>query len=37
MLLDGLKCSGGEFQRVGTATDKARVPASGLTLGTDNE
>jgi len=33
MLFDDLKCSGNEFQRVGTATEKAWV----LTLGTDNK
>jgi len=35
MLFDDLTCSGSEFQRVGAVTEKARVPASVLTLGTE--
>jgi len=37
MLFDELTCSGNKFQRVGTATEKTRVPAWVLTPGTDNE
>ena len=37
MLFDDLTCSESEFQRVGTATGKARVPAWDLTLETDNK
>ena len=37
MLFDDLTCSGSEFQRIGTATEKARVPAWVLTMGTDNK
>jgi len=37
MLFDDLTCSGSEFQRLGTATEKARVPVWVLTLGTDNK
>jgi len=37
MLFDDLSCSESEFQRVGTPTEKARVPGWVLTLGTDNE
>jgi len=33
MLFDHLTCSESEFQKVGTATEKARVPAWDLTLG----
>jgi len=36
MLFDDLTCSGSEFQRVGTATEKAWIPTWVLTLGTDN-
>jgi len=36
MLFDDLACSESEFQRVGTATEKARVPAWVLTQGTEN-
>ena len=37
MLFDGLICSGSEFQREVTATEKARVTEWVLTLGTDNK
>ena len=37
MLFDDLTCSESEFQRVRTATEKPRVPAWILTLGTDNK
>jgi len=37
MLFDDITCSESEFQRVGIATEKARVPACVLTLGTDNK
>jgi len=37
MLFDDLICSESESQRVGTATEKARVSASVLTLETDNK
>ena len=37
MLFDDLTRSESEFQRVGTASEKARVPAWVLTLGTDNK
>ena len=37
MLFDDLTCSESEFQRVGTATGKAGVPAWVITLGTDNK
>jgi len=38
MLFDDLTCSGSEFQRVGTATEKkTRVPVWVLTLGKDNK
>jgi hypothetical protein len=37
MLFNDLTCSESEFQRVVTATEKARVPAWVLTLGTDNK
>jgi len=37
MLFDDLTSSESEFQRVGTATEKARVPAWVLTLGTDSK
>jgi len=37
MLFDDLTRSGSEFQRVVTATEKARVPAWALTLGTNNK
>ena len=35
VLVDDLTCSGREFQRLGTATEKARVPTRVLTLETD--
>jgi len=34
MLVDDLICSESEFQRVGIATEIARVPAIVLTMGT---
>ena len=34
MIFDNLTYSESEFQRVGTATEKSRVPAWVLTLGT---
>ena len=37
MLFDDLTCSGSEFRRIGTATEKAQVPAWVLTLGTENK
>ena len=37
MLFDDSACSESEFQRVGTATEKARVPVWVFTLGTDNK
>jgi len=37
MLFDDLTYSESEFQRVGTSTEKWRVPAWVLTLGTDNK
>jgi len=37
MLFDDLTCSEREFQRVGIATDKARVLAWVLILGKDNK
>jgi len=37
MLFGDLTCSESEFQREGTATVKAWVPAWVLTLGTDNK
>jgi len=37
MLFDDLTCSESEFQRVGTATEKARVPGWVLTLGRDKK
>jgi len=37
MLFDDVTCSESEFQRVGTATEKSRVPAWVLTMGTDNK
>jgi len=37
MLFDDSTRSGSEFQRMGIATEKARVPVSVLTLGTDNK
>jgi len=37
MLFGDLTGSQSEFQRVGKATEKARVPAWDLTLGTDNK
>ena len=37
MLSDDLTCSGNEFQRVGSATEKGQLPAWVLTLGTDNK
>ena len=37
MLFDDLTCSGNEFQKVGTATEKAWIPALVLTLGRDNK
>jgi len=37
MLFGDLTGSESEFQKVGTATEKARVPASVVTLGTDNK
>ena len=37
MFFDDLTCTGSEFQTVGTATEKARVPAWVLTLRTDNK
>ena len=37
MLFDDLTCSCSEFQRAWTSTEKARVPALILTLGTDNK
>ena len=37
MLFDDVTCLGCEFQRIGTATEKAWVPAWVLTLGTDNK
>jgi len=37
MLFDDLICPGSEFQIVETATEKTRVPAWVLTLGTDNK
>ena len=37
MLSDDLTCWGSEFQRVGTATEKATVSVWVLTLGTDNK
>jgi len=37
MLFDDLICSESEFQRVGTATEKAWVPGRILTLGTYNK
>jgi len=36
MLFDDLTYLESEFQRVGTTTEKARVPAYVLTLGIDN-
>ena len=35
MLFGDSKCSGSQFQRGVSSTDKARVPASGVTLGID--
>ena len=35
MLFDDLTCSESEFQRVRTTTEKTRVPARVLTLGTN--
>jgi len=37
MLFTNLTCSGSEFQRVGTATEKVPVPAWVLTMETDNK
>jgi len=37
MLFDDITCSGSEFQRVGTTTEKARVPTWALTKGKDNK
>ena len=37
ILVDDLTCSESEFQRVGTTTEKTRVPAWVLTLGTDKK
>jgi len=37
MLFDDLTCLGSEFQRVGTATEKAGVAAGVLALGTNNK
>ena len=37
MLFDNLISPRSEFQKVGIATEKARVPASGFTLGTDSK
>ena len=37
MLFDDSTRSGNESQRVGTATEEARVPACALTLRTDNK
>ena len=37
MLFDDVRRSESEFQRVGTATEKAPVPAWVLNLGTDNK
>jgi len=37
MLFDDLTRLGSEFQRLGTAAEKARLPAGVLTLGTDNK
>ena len=37
MLFDDLTCSESEFQKIGTATDKAPVPGWVLTPGTDNK
>ena len=36
-LFADLICSGSEFQRLGTGTEKAWVPAGVLTLETDNK
>ena len=37
MLVDDLACSESQFQRVGTATEKARVPVRNSPLGIDNK
>ena len=37
MLYDNLPCSDNEFQIVRMVSEKARVPAWVLTLGTDNK
>jgi len=36
ILFDDITCSGSEFRRVGTATEKVQVPTWVLTLGTDS-